>query len=390
MKNEKTHYVSGVNCFEDSAYDDMQLTKERFNKKNGILAFHAYQSFKEGQVTPDVAHEIGIKLAEEMWGVFEVLVATHQNTKHIHNHFIINSVSYKTGKKYNNDKANYSKLRQISDSICEEYGLSVLKETDRYKNSYNNLIKNDEYYKLLKEDIDFAINDSLIPDQFLNKLKKLGYNYYIKTNRLTVWKDGYDRVRIDKIFGNSYSLERIKKKLFNSKPKRFIPIPMNIIYNNYLQITSNRKKGILGLFLYYYYLLNDFPKTNNKQHLSYSIRKDVRKLEKISEEIKFMTSNNIETYEDLKEFQDYNRNKLSNLKSKRENLWKRYHRAKTDKNKKTIYNEISQLQPIIKELNKNKNFCNSIEQRSQTISKNIEQNDNEIELKRKGVNEKVK
>ena len=368
----------------------MQLTKERFNKTDGILAFHAYQSFEEGQVTPDIAHEIGIKLAEEMWGDFEVLVATHQNTKHIHNHFIINSVSYKTGKKYNNNKTNYSKLRQISDSICEEYGLSVLKENDKYKNSYNNMIKNNEYYNILKDDIDFAIISSVIPKQFLNKLKELGYNYCVKASRLIVWKDGYDKVRIDKIFGSSYSIENIKRKLLNSKTQIYVPVPMNIIYNNYLQITKNNKKGILGLYLYYYYLLNDFPKANNKQHLSYSIRKDVRKLERISKEIKFMTHNNIETYEELKEFQEYNYDKLSNLKGKRENLWKKYHRAKTDEKKKFIYDEISQLQPIIKELNKNKNYCNSIEQRSQIITKNIEQNDTEIKLKRKRVNEKVK
>ena len=103
-----------------------------------------------------------------------------------------------------------------------------------------------------------------------------------------------------------------------------------------------------------------------------------------------MTHNNIETYKELKKIQNYNYNKLSNLKVKRENLWKKYHRAKTDEKKKFIYDEISQLQPIIKELNKNKNYCNSIEQRSQIITKNIEQNDKEIELKRKRVNEKVK
>ena len=109
-------------------YEDMKFTKESFGKTDGILAFHGYQSFKKGEVTAAVAHEIGVKFAEEMFKDYEVVVSTHQNTNHIHNHFILNSVSFKTGKKYNNNRTNIAKLRQISDSLCAEYGLSVLDE----------------------------------------------------------------------------------------------------------------------------------------------------------------------------------------------------------------------------------------------------------------------
>ena len=89
-----------------STLEDMINTKKRFNKTDGILAYHAYQSFKENEVTPELAHEIGIKLAEEMWGdKFEVVVSTHLNTNHIHNHFVINSVSFIDGKKYYDSKS---------------------------------------------------------------------------------------------------------------------------------------------------------------------------------------------------------------------------------------------------------------------------------------------
>lgn len=94
-KNEKVCYVSSMNCSERNPYEDMLFTKEEYGKANGILAFHGYQSFKEGEVTSDIAHEIGVKFAEEMFKDFEVVVATHQNTNHIHNHFIVNSVSFK-------------------------------------------------------------------------------------------------------------------------------------------------------------------------------------------------------------------------------------------------------------------------------------------------------
>ena len=137
-KTEKQFYVTGINCSSDRALEEMLITKERFHKTKGILGFHAFQSFKEGEVTPELAHEIGIKLAEEMWGDrFEVVVSTHLNTKHYHNHFVINSVSFVDGKRYYDKRETYAELRKISDSICEEYGLSKLKEKSCKRSKIN-------------------------------------------------------------------------------------------------------------------------------------------------------------------------------------------------------------------------------------------------------------
>ena len=128
-KTEKEYFVTGINCDSDSAYEEMQDTKRYYNKKDKILAFHAYQSFAEGEVTPELAHQIGVQLANEMWGDrFQVVISTHLNTGHLHNHFVINSVSFKDGKKYYSNLTNTALLRKTSDEICEEYGLSVLKE----------------------------------------------------------------------------------------------------------------------------------------------------------------------------------------------------------------------------------------------------------------------
>lgn len=129
FKTEKQYYVSGVNCNVETAYEEMIITKQQYNKTGGILGFHAFQSFAEGEVTPEQAHLIGLKLAEEMWGDrFEVIVSTHLNTKHYHNHFVINSVSFKDGKRYYDNRTTYARLRELSDSLCQEYGLSVLEE----------------------------------------------------------------------------------------------------------------------------------------------------------------------------------------------------------------------------------------------------------------------
>ena len=129
FKTEKQLYVTGVNCTEDNALEDMIFTKERFGKTKGILAYHGFRSFAGGEVSPEQAHEIGVKLAEELWGdKYEVVVSTHLNTNHIHNHLVLNSVSFVDGRKYVNDREHYALMRKTSDDLCREYGLSVIKE----------------------------------------------------------------------------------------------------------------------------------------------------------------------------------------------------------------------------------------------------------------------
>ena len=160
-KTEKEYFVTGINCDSDSAYEEMQDTKRFYKKQDKILAFHAYQSFAEGEVTPELAHQIGVQFANEMWGDrFEVVVSTHLNTKHIHNHFVLNSVSFVDGKKYYSNYENTALLRRTSDDLCDEYGLRVLKK-GQYKNYkvnfdkyYESSIQKSSYYTFAKEDID--------------------------------------------------------------------------------------------------------------------------------------------------------------------------------------------------------------------------------------------
>lgn len=114
-------FVSGVNCDAETARQEMILAKNAFDKNDGICAYHAIQSFAPGEVTPETAHEIGIRLAKEMWGErYQVLVATHLDHEHIHNHFVINSVSFLDGKRLWKEK-NYWQMRTVSDALCREY-----------------------------------------------------------------------------------------------------------------------------------------------------------------------------------------------------------------------------------------------------------------------------
>lgn len=378
FKNEKAEYVSCINCSEYDPYGDMKFTKEQYRKTDNVLAFHGYQSFKEGEVTADIAHEIGVKFVEEIFRDYEVVVATHQNTNHIHNHFIINSVSYKTGKKYNNNRANLAKLRQISDSICAEYGLSVLDEDISYKNTYKHKVLNDDYYKILKEDLDNVISYSVTLKQVVDRLKKLDYQVYSRKGILTIYKDGYDKVRIEKTFGSDYSIDSINKRLYLSRQIVFKPLPQRTIFEEYSR-SNKHHKGIYGLYLYYCYLLNVFPQKYPKQYLPYSIRKEVKKLNEYLEQVNFMATNKIETKENLDNFAKTNYEEYKNLIGKRENLWKRYHRAKTEEDKSEILAEINSIQPTIRDLRKYDKYCKDIKARSESIQNNLDNFDKDMQ-----------
>ena len=118
-KTDERMYVSGINCNAKRAYERMTATKKRFGKTGGNVAYHGYQSFQTGEVTPEEAHKIGMETARRMWGGnYEIVVTTHLNTDNIHNHFVINSVSFKTGRKFENHISDHYRLREISDAVC--------------------------------------------------------------------------------------------------------------------------------------------------------------------------------------------------------------------------------------------------------------------------------
>lgn len=131
-KNAKTVHdgrklVTGVNCVAQSVYNEMVNTKLRYKKTDGRMYYHLLQSFHpDEQITPETAHEIALRFAEENFPGYEVLVATHVDRSHIHSHLVINSVSAENGYKYHSDNKEIQRLRDSSDKLCLEYGLSVI------------------------------------------------------------------------------------------------------------------------------------------------------------------------------------------------------------------------------------------------------------------------
>ena len=132
QKEKKTRHgdrqlVTGINCLPASAYREFVSTKLFYRKDNGRMFYQLLQSFSPDEaITPETAHEIAVKFASEQFQGYEVLVATHVDREHIHSHFIINSVNSDTGNKYHADKDEIQKLRNASDKLCLEYGLTVV------------------------------------------------------------------------------------------------------------------------------------------------------------------------------------------------------------------------------------------------------------------------
>lgn len=383
FNTEKQYYVSGINCSVKSAYEEMLITKKQYNKTKGILGFHSFQSFKENEVTPEQAHEIGLKLAEEMWGDrFEVVVSTHVNTNHIHNHFVINSVSFKDGKKYYDNRVNYARLRQLSDSLCEEYNLSVLEEKPcrrskiNYANYYNSYIYNNNYYVTAKEDIDRAISQAYSYKDFEKLMKAMDYEIiYRGKNIMSIRRQPYKKnIRVERNFGSEYSIERIKERIEETYEER---LPFIEEYglkvkkrNNHIK-TRQKHKGLYGLYLYYCYLLKIFPQQNPRYKLSPSIRIDVDKMQNISEQTKLLVSNKITTYEQFFSYSNKLKNELDLLLDKRSKLWYKHKKSNNIKQKEEIRNEISSLFKEITNLRKEVKLCDEIEERSKTIEKNV-------------------
>ena len=173
--------VSGVNCVAQSAYNEMMNTKLRYKKTDGRMYYHLLQSFHPDEsLTPETAHEIALRFAEESFPGYEVLVATHVNRNHIHSHMVINSVNAENGYKYHPDNHEIQRLRDNSDKLCLEYGLSVIESTPSKVNGmsareYRSADKGQSWKLDLAMAIDEAMCYAVSREHFIQLLKMEGY-----------------------------------------------------------------------------------------------------------------------------------------------------------------------------------------------------------------------
>lgn len=369
-KTEKQFYTTGINCEIKEAVKQMQFVKTIYGKENGILAFHAYQSFNEGEVTPEIAHEIGVKLANEMWGDrFQVVVSTHLNTQHLHNHFVINSVSFKDGKKYYSNLTNTALLRKTSDEICEEYGLSVLKEKTcksgiNFENFYKKSMRDSDYYKFAKEDIDYAIKHSYTLKQFQQMLVSMGYNYYYRADKLSVRREPYKRnIRVERAFGEEYSLENIKRRILeNDYIRQEKIIPYKVMSHRYFTTRDRIKKkyqpkGIVALYYYYRYLIRLYTRNNTPYKLTPKMREEVKKMDEYSERIRFLCKYKIETMSDIDNVREKKQEEMQKILNIRNRLYYKRQKLDNESEKDSVTKEIIDVTSGLAKVRKEIRLC---------------------------------
>lgn len=380
FKTEKQFYVTGINCSEDNALEEMKATKKKFGKERGILAYHAFQSFAEGEVTPEQAHKIGIQLAEELWGDrFEVIVSTHLNTKHIHNHFVLNSVSFVDGKKYRDNRSTYAIMRRTSDEICRENNLSVIEEKPcgklniDYSKYYSSYLQRDDYHTLVKADVDFAIKQAYSYNNFEDILIDMGYTITIRAGKISLCKPPYKRnIRITRAFGEEYSMDNIEERIMSNTS--YIPLLAKSKIKRYKG--KNRKSirydrgSLYRLYLYYCYMFKVFPK-NNRIKLSENMKKEVRKMEQMSNEIKFICRNKIKSTDELFSYKKNLAEELNNQMKERCKLRRNREKCQDSEERQKICNEILVVSDKINYLKKEVKLCEDVRKRNITMKENI-------------------
>ena len=239
MKTEKRMYVSGIGCNEYNVVERFKTTLNTCGDKGKRVCYHGYQSFKENEVDAKTAHEIGKALAENLWGKkFQVLVATHCNTGHYHNHFIICATSYKDGTKFHNGKEDYRRMREESDRLCKEYGLSVIRNPKAKGKSYAEWRAEFEgrptVRGTIREAIDIAVSGSGSRLEFLDAMDQMGFIIDQSGKYPKIKHVGGERFVRFSSLGPGYSPEEILER---------------IRYNDYPEFPEVRRRSLRSRFL---------------------------------------------------------------------------------------------------------------------------------------------
>lgn len=381
-------FVSGVNCLPSTAREEMLAVKKRFGKEDGVIAYHGYQSFAPGEATPELAHEIGVKLAQQLWGErYQVLVATHlDKANHLHSHFVVNSVSFVDGIKYHRTEKDYHDMRTASDALCREYNLSVIERPQQGRSKQYGEWRAEQERRptwrgLIRSEIDELIRQSVTEKQFYYLLRQKGYEVKFGKD-ISVRPPGKERfVRLARNFGEAYTAEGIRQRILQQplpQPERqIIGKPKQKVYRVQGDWQATRKiTGFRALYFYYCYKLGIFPKgrPQNRARLHFLLREDLLKLNNISQEVRLLARHQINTAEQLALYKKEQEVNIRELSAKRRVLQNALHtKAVRDSPEQTdAYRaQIRELSERLKALRREVHLCDDIAERSGVMAEKL-------------------
>ena len=398
-KTEKMMYVTGINCEPEIAAKQFMQTKRLWDKEGGRVAYHGYQSFRAGEVDAETAHKIGVELAQRLWGDrFEVVVATHLNTDHYHNHFCLNSVSFADGYKYHDTKEDIKRMRDTSDAICRRYGLSVESrakiDQDRRRN-YRELrdtragdltLRNS-----IKADIDAAIKYSRTVKEFASLMRDKGYRFIITSETGKDLK--YPKIQLPnsnrcvrlKSLGPGYDLDDYRLRIIRNT---IVENPFSDLEEVKSQETIDRyrtrleRAGYRVVITYHSLQLSSCKRRRKYREYSPALLEDIRKLDRFIRLQDFCRKHRLDTVDDIDRFKTEIQDQISKLAEERKecrkeqkhwerkdvpayvNLWKMAAQEKT-KQMRPLYQELRMCDELLNSGPKiRENTINLVQQRA--------------------------
>ena len=390
-KTEKMMYVTGINCTPETALEEFMETKRYWGKTGGRLAYHGYQAFLEGdgEISAETAHEIGVKLAQELWGDrFEVVVATHLNTGHYHSHFVINSVSFMDGYKYVRMNSDYEQMRKVSDRLCKEYNLHVVKDPANKKAKSYAEWRDEKQGKTtvrgsIRDDIDYAISVSRSEKEFARTMKELGYEFkFFRKDGSLLEHPGLKPPGAQSFFrfrglGPNYDYESIQRRIIENTTvpgmpllsgqkvsARFSPRPGET------ELSSKYRRYCIRLSSYV-----SKSKRTKREYIPYALREDIAKLDRYIEQMEFIYKHKISDTVSLQSKKESLEAELKSLIVRRRKIYTVKERAERQNDIPLLAQtdkEISDISRDIRDVRKQIALCDAVAVSSDRVSQGLE------------------
>ena len=361
---------TAINCQLNSAYKEMQDTKKRWSKRGGVLGYHLIHSYAPGEIAPEKAHSLGVEFVSKLLqGKYEVVISTHLDHDHIHNHILFNSVSCVDGKKYrDNFKAYYGDIRGTSNEVSRRHGLSVIDPKDGAKHyaEWNAERQGKQTVRgLIRKDIDVVIQQSFTYASFLSGLKKLGYEIKSSSQvkHTAVKPPGSTRfIRLSSL-GDGYTEEEIKKRLAASRSGSAPDtqahtqrtLPKRYTYRSGSPPRRKQKlRGFRALYVYYLFFLGLQKPGPKQKYIPFSVRSEVTKLHRYKSQFSLLQKYHIETESELSMLKDALQAEIDVLTVQRQALYKQRNRGAE------VSAEIDGITAQLRQLRRKRSLCDQI------------------------------
>ena len=346
-KTQERVLTAHLNCDPGRECRQMLDTKQDYGKEDGVQYYHIIQSFKPGEITPELALEIAKEFVQEHLPGYETVIGVHVDRQHIHAHILFNSVNADTGQKYHsNAQSYYQQIRATSDRLCREHGLSVIMEGSSGKSvSYIEWLRQSRghptFRNMLETDLRTAIQDANDLGHFFLLMEHMGWEIS-HGNRLGFRLRGQDRFMIPGRKNPLFTEEGIIAAIHgNLSAIELGQRPATAYRTPYRPFKQHPKyTGFMALYVHYLYVLGKIEKRQYPPRMTPQLKKEVMRFERCREQFAFLRENSISTQADMTAFQTRTEDALAGLMKQRPVLNVR------KKKRKKLYDALSDVEAL--------------------------------------------